>query len=303
MSWAKLDDRANQNPKLLAAGAEACWFWACGLMYANSQPARDGVIPELALAILFPVKNPKRLAAKLVEVGLWDPVAKGYRIHDYHVLNPTKEQYEASLSGGRARASKSYEGRKAKNQDSSPEDSPKNLDSSGVEWSGGGAGSDLATTEPTLPVTAGELQSRAALWLKDRQMGAMKWPNPEAWPETRALVSELTAVFGGAPQGPRNSGDPRMTVLLERWAEGRTNEELTAAIRGAGQDGLVKSKPQLQNLKTILRDSAEVDRYARLLSVSPTPDDTQGARASDGVACQLARAKAARELEQRKALP
>src|SRR5262245_29321116 len=124
MSWAKIDDRANEHRKMLSAGAEACWFWTCGLMYANRQPARDGFIPEAMLAMLYPLKNPRRLADKLVAVGLWEKAPGGYLIHKFVSWNPSKEQIEEERARGRERAAKSYERRKAKSDDSSDGSSP-----------------------------------------------------------------------------------------------------------------------------------------------------------------------------------
>ena len=80
MTWAKIDDRAHEHRKQLAAGPEACWLWVCGLMYANRQPARDGFIPASALRMLYPFKSPKRLATKLVKAGLWTRTDGGYVI-------------------------------------------------------------------------------------------------------------------------------------------------------------------------------------------------------------------------------
>ena len=165
MSWARLDDRANEHRKQLLAGPEACWMWSCGLMYANRQDARDGFIPEPMLAMLYPFTKPKKLAAKLVEVGLWEVVPGGYLIHGYHDWNPTREQVEAERAKGRERAAASYQKRKPKPADSSPEESgrsspedeTKKRVSSGVEWSGEGsssgspegeAGEDRETTCP-----------------------------------------------------------------------------------------------------------------------------------------------------------
>lgn len=122
MSWAKVDDRANEHRKMLEAGAEACWLWTCGLMYANRQPARDGFIPELALGMLYPFKSPKRLAERLVSVGLWVREIGGYRIHDYHQWNPTAADIEADRAAGRERAAKSYAARRGKRTDSSAEE-------------------------------------------------------------------------------------------------------------------------------------------------------------------------------------
>lgn len=122
MTWAKLDDKANENRKQLRAGAEACWLWACGLMYANRQPEHDGVIPDEVLPGLYApsARNCQKLADRLVEVKLWDRVDGGYRVHNYHRWNPSAEQVERERAEGRRRAAASYSRRK-----SSPEESPK----------------------------------------------------------------------------------------------------------------------------------------------------------------------------------
>ena len=108
MSWAKLDDKANEHVKQLRAGSEACWLWACGLMYANRQAERDGFIPDEAVPILYgPARNPMRLAKRLAEVGLWDRVDGGYLVHNYHQWNPTQAQIEEERAKGRERAEES----------------------------------------------------------------------------------------------------------------------------------------------------------------------------------------------------
>lgn len=125
MTWAKVDDHANEHRKQLAAGAEACWLWACGLMYANRQAARDGFIPDGALGMLYPFRAVSKLAATLIGVGLWHRVPGGYLIHEFTWWNQTREQRDGELARGRERAAKSYEAKQAKNQKSSPEENPK----------------------------------------------------------------------------------------------------------------------------------------------------------------------------------
>ncbi len=83
MTWALLDDHANEHPKLLAAGAEAAWLWACGLMYCRRQRGGRGFIPEAMVPMLFPLKSPRKLAGRLVEVGLWNAAEGGYLVHEY----------------------------------------------------------------------------------------------------------------------------------------------------------------------------------------------------------------------------
>jgi HNH endonuclease len=80
VTWAKIDDHANEHRKQLAAGAEACWLWACGLMYANRQKARDGFIPQAVVAGIYPFKDAAKLVHRLLTLGLWDPAEGGYRI-------------------------------------------------------------------------------------------------------------------------------------------------------------------------------------------------------------------------------
>lgn len=93
MSWVRIDDHAHEHRKQTAAGPAACWLWVCGLMYCNRQGKRDGVIPASALHTLG-VDGAKRLAAKLVEVGLWEQTDTGFLVHDYHDYQPTDEQME-----------------------------------------------------------------------------------------------------------------------------------------------------------------------------------------------------------------
>lgn len=122
MSWAKIDDRANEHRKQLDAGAEACWLWACGLMYANRQPARDGFIPERMIGMLYPFPRPAELARKLVKAGLWRKASGGYLIHEFTIWNRSKEEIEELKQKGRERAAKSYRRRRAKNGKSSGEE-------------------------------------------------------------------------------------------------------------------------------------------------------------------------------------
>jgi len=84
VSWVRIDDRAREHRKLLKAKADGCWMWACGLMYCNSQKARDGFIPDEIVSQLYPFRAPIKLAARLVSVGLWERVEGGFRVHDYH---------------------------------------------------------------------------------------------------------------------------------------------------------------------------------------------------------------------------
>lgn len=105
MAWVKLDDQARHHRKVLAAGPVGAWLWVCGLMYCNSQKARDGFIPESVLAVLYPIRGVKREALRLVSVGLWTRTSEGYVVHDYHDYQPTPEA-AAATSEARSLAGK-----------------------------------------------------------------------------------------------------------------------------------------------------------------------------------------------------
>lgn len=153
--------------------------------------------------------------------------------------------------------------------------------STGVERSGVGDGSLLATEGSTPPATARdvELATMAKVWASDPNAASLNHPNPERWPETGRLSSVLAEVFGGPVQLPRNAADPRMRALLALWAEGRLTAELEQAIRGAGKDDHYRQNPQFQTLTTILKDSAQVDKFIRLLTVAPTASAKPSGRA------------------------
>jgi hypothetical protein len=102
MSWAKVDDRANEHPKFIKAGPKAAWLWTCGLMYCNRQPKKTGRIPKAVLPMLFPGLG-KREAEALVRVGLWEDDGEDYAVHDYHPWNPElrEKRAEAGRLGGK----------------------------------------------------------------------------------------------------------------------------------------------------------------------------------------------------------
>ena len=87
MSWVKVDDQMPRHPKLLSLGRDrlVCQgVWLDGMCYASGY-LTDGFIPSAALE-----KGSERYARRLVEVGLWERVEGGYRIHDYHDYQPTR---------------------------------------------------------------------------------------------------------------------------------------------------------------------------------------------------------------------
>lgn len=102
MTWVKLDDSFPNHPKVLAAGENAAWLYVCGLCYC-SQHLTDGFIPAAALSRLTSLSGVRKLAQRLVEVGLWLSAPGGWHVHDYDAHQRTRAQVEAERDGAAAR--------------------------------------------------------------------------------------------------------------------------------------------------------------------------------------------------------
>lgn len=95
MVWVKLDDGFPEHRKAVDAGDDACWLFVAGLCYCArnlSAATPDGFIPAGQVARLTGLRATRKLAGRLVEVGLWDEVDGGFQVHDYGDYQQTYEQ-------------------------------------------------------------------------------------------------------------------------------------------------------------------------------------------------------------------
>lgn len=241
MSWAKIDDRANEHRKMLAAGAEACWLWACGLMYANRQPARDGFIPEAVLAMLYPFKYPKRLVSRLIDAGLWEKAPGGYQIHEFTLWNQTKEQVEERKAKARERAAKSYERKKMQivsnsAGDSAAQNARREHDSAERRKRDSAGSPPLPSASPTTTTTVPEvvvvptLADRARRVLENPHDG--QWSRPSQWPEILQVCKSWS--FGMVIRlRDFADSDSDLKAILQAFADGYTVDQLLEAGRVA----------------------------------------------------------------------
>lgn len=90
MAWVKLDDQVPLHEKMLKAGPAACWLWVCGIAHGQAK-LTDGHISDLALPMIGVPKGYKDLAETLCRVGLFERVDGGFKVHDYHDHNDSRE--------------------------------------------------------------------------------------------------------------------------------------------------------------------------------------------------------------------
>lgn len=103
MGWGRFDDAYPHHPKLLAVGPDGLALDVAAVCYSNRY-GTDGWIPAPMLVALYPpIKNPRKVAAKLVEVGRWEADDGGWWIHDFTEYNPTSAE-AAEKREKRARA-------------------------------------------------------------------------------------------------------------------------------------------------------------------------------------------------------
>ena len=104
----RLDVDYPDNPKIIAAGPMAEVLFVRCLCLAKKM-LTHGVIEPVQLSRTG-LPNVEKLAKKLVEVGLWKPVKKGYKIVGWLDRNPSVKEIRdlsktkslAGIAGGRA---------------------------------------------------------------------------------------------------------------------------------------------------------------------------------------------------------
>ena len=107
MSWFPLEETITDHPKILQAGHKGFALYVAGLCYA-SKHLTNGFIPMTAVSLLLPDLRAQvaKVAAGLVNAGLWEETSGGYQVHDYLDYQRSREQVEARRREGAARQRK-----------------------------------------------------------------------------------------------------------------------------------------------------------------------------------------------------
>jgi hypothetical protein len=100
MAWFKIDDALWSHPKFLGLSDGAFRLWVRAGAY-SAQHTTDGIITPIMLKCL--VSKPQH-AQELWSAGLWERIADGgYRFHDWHDYQPSRDEIEARRKADRDR--------------------------------------------------------------------------------------------------------------------------------------------------------------------------------------------------------
>lgn len=113
MPWVRLDEHFPEHRKILAAGGDAAWLHVCAISYA-ARNLTDGHIPATVLDRLSDRRHPAKLAARLVEVGLWQLAPDGWMIHDFLDYQPSAAKVREGRDAAAERQRRAREAAAAK---------------------------------------------------------------------------------------------------------------------------------------------------------------------------------------------
>jgi hypothetical protein len=121
---------------------------------------------------------------------------------------------------------------------------------------------------------ARDLQALAAAYLRDEftgRNGGIGGGVASAWPEVLAVCAAFQAAWSNPVTLRAGLKDPRLKVILERFADGCTVEQLEQAIRRSRFADYIANNQANQTLQTILRDIGQVEKFGALTGPPNVP--------------------------------
>jgi hypothetical protein len=154
-------------------------------------------------------------------------------------------------------------------------ETPENITSS----RGSDRGPDRVPAPLPDPSPSRDIKALAAAYLRDEftgSNGGIGGGVATGWPEVLAVCAAFQSVWN-KPANLRAIGlkDPRLKVILERFADGFTIGELAQALRGSRFAEPIANNQANQTLQTILRDPGQVEKFGAL-TAAPKPQSKRG---------------------------
>jgi hypothetical protein len=276
MTWLELDDRILEHPKFIRAvnlgGSDTVHLWL-GLRAYCGQHLTDGAIPKDMLSeVRGPLNTKKRAAALavLINVGLIEETENSFHMHDYLQWSSSRKQVLAARERARQRQAKLRGGHAVTSSETNANTSFIVTERRGVEMElGDGEVQDLPELPEgnNQPVTTRERSRDPKALAKAFRADPLRFGAEvglvETWPEVKTICAAFEQTWG-RKDAPRHGGDPRARVILDRFEEGFSVEQLCRAIRQSRFADYITGNKANQTLMTILRDAAQVDKFCAL---------------------------------------
>lgn len=139
--------------------------------------------------------------------------------------------------------------------------------------------------DPSADGAARDIEGLAKSYLRDPFSGslaAIGGALASKWPEVLAVCEAFRAAWGKDVVLRNELKDPRLRVILERFADGFTVNQLERAIRQSKFADYIAGNQAHQTLTTILRDAAQVDKFGGLTALPKKPGETKPKQPNGG---------------------
>jgi hypothetical protein len=234
VSWAKIDDGYDCNPKVLSVAVPARWLHLASITYCRRLRRQDGHMIHAEVAMLVASQRvPKRCVQDLLDVGLWDATDTGVAVHHYSAYLP-------DVSTPRTAAFRERSG---------------NAEGTVLERSGNvprAHGLPIPIPKP-IPIPS----------------NGAKAPSPsKASPTFTEEVGRVFEAWVGAITAQYGSSDHKLTPertekIRARLAQGYSVEILLDAVVGWRRDAWHVEHHEFK-LTTLLRNGEQVEKFAEL---------------------------------------
>lgn len=115
MPWARFDDHMPSHRKIRPLSDAAFRLWVSAVCWCNANKT-DGFISADDLRFVADVADPHAAVPQLTAKGLWEEVADGWLVHDFHDYNPAVAEVDAARKLKTARQQRWREGNRARLQ-------------------------------------------------------------------------------------------------------------------------------------------------------------------------------------------
>ncbi len=264
MTWVKTDDSAPQHPKMIRAGAEACWLWQSGLCYSNKNKLNGKIAKDLLPALYIPLAaKASKLAKKLCDVGLWHDRGDHYEIHDYadYQEQALKEAQEARREYERDRKRAQRSGTNTpRNDNGCPANVPDNVPDTARDISTPVPSATRASPVPSRPVPGEERETA---------------PPPAALRREPASGGAQTFEFAFGAEAFRREVKPAPTL-----SPGQVHRFAKRAQEHADDSGMSFEAAAKQLVSQAFDDAEATGKPVAITLADCVPGKPRGARAS-----------------------